>query len=37
VFLYHAVQAGLDLAIVNPADITPYADWVRRTGGWPRT
>jgi 5-methyltetrahydrofolate--homocysteine methyltransferase len=26
VFLYHAVQAGLDAAIVNPADITPYAE-----------
>jgi 5-methyltetrahydrofolate--homocysteine methyltransferase len=26
VFLYHAVQAGLDLAIVNPAQITPYAE-----------
>jgi len=26
VFLYHAVQAGLDMAIVNPAHITPYAD-----------
>ncbi|TAM61762.1 methionine synthase [bacterium] len=26
VFLYHAVQAGLDLAIVNPADLTPYPD-----------
>ncbi|HFC08813.1 MAG TPA: methionine synthase [Chloroflexi bacterium] len=26
VFLYHAVQAGLDMAIVNPARITPYAD-----------
>jgi 5-methyltetrahydrofolate--homocysteine methyltransferase len=25
VFLYHCVAAGLDLAIVNPADITPYA------------
>jgi 5-methyltetrahydrofolate--homocysteine methyltransferase len=24
VFLYHAVQAGLDLAIVNPKDIRPY-------------
>jgi 5-methyltetrahydrofolate--homocysteine methyltransferase len=24
VFLYHAVQAGLDLAIVNPKDLTPY-------------
>jgi 5-methyltetrahydrofolate--homocysteine methyltransferase len=23
-FLYHAVQAGLDLAIVNPKDIRPY-------------
>ncbi|MDX1995483.1 MAG: homocysteine S-methyltransferase family protein, partial [bacterium] len=26
VFLYHAMQAGLDMAIVNPAHITPYAD-----------
>jgi 5-methyltetrahydrofolate--homocysteine methyltransferase len=26
VMLYHAVQAGLDMAIVNPAHITPYAD-----------
>ena len=26
VFLYHAVQAGLDLAIVNPADVLPYPD-----------
>src|SRR5260221_2754560 len=26
VFLYHGVQAGLDMAIVNPADVTPYAD-----------
>src|SRR6516165_8015689 len=26
VFLYHAVQAGLDLAIVNPKDIRPYPD-----------
>ncbi len=26
VFLYHAVLAGLDMAIVNPAHITPYAD-----------
>ena len=26
VFLYHCVQAGLDMAIVNPAQITPYAD-----------
>src|SRR5512142_822269 len=24
VFLFHAVQAGLDLAIVNPQDIRPY-------------
>jgi 5-methyltetrahydrofolate--homocysteine methyltransferase len=24
VFLYHAVQAGLDLAIVNPKDVKPY-------------
>lgn len=26
VFLYHCVQAGLDMAIVNPAHITPYAE-----------
>ncbi len=26
VFLHHAVQAGLDLAIVNPRHITPYAE-----------
>ncbi|MEA4910027.1 MAG: methionine synthase [Anaerolineaceae bacterium] len=26
IMLYHAVQAGLDMAIVNPAHITPYAD-----------
>jgi 5-methyltetrahydrofolate--homocysteine methyltransferase len=26
IFLYHCVQAGLDMAIVNPAQITPYAD-----------
>ncbi len=26
VMLHHAVQAGLDMAIVNPASITPYAD-----------
>ena len=26
VFLYHCVQAGLDMAIVNPNDITPYAE-----------
>jgi len=26
VFLYQAVEAGLDMAIVNPAQITPYAD-----------
>ena len=24
--LYHCVQAGLDMAIVNPAQITPYAE-----------
>ena len=24
--LYHAVKAGLDMAIVNPAQITPYID-----------
>jgi len=26
VFLHHAVEAGLDMAIVNPAHITPYAE-----------
>jgi len=26
VFLYHAVDAGLDMAIVNPKHITPYAE-----------
>ncbi len=26
VFLYHAVQSGLDMAIVNPAQIKPYAE-----------
>jgi 5-methyltetrahydrofolate--homocysteine methyltransferase len=26
VFLYHAVQAGLDAAIINPAHVTPYAE-----------
>ncbi len=26
VFLYHAVKAGLDMAIVNPAQIRPYPD-----------
>src|SRR5215212_7124283 len=26
VFLHHCVEAGLDLAMVHPADITPYAE-----------
>jgi 5-methyltetrahydrofolate--homocysteine methyltransferase len=26
VFLYHAVDAGLDMAIVNPKQVTPYAE-----------
>ncbi|HLJ82816.1 MAG TPA: homocysteine S-methyltransferase family protein, partial [Candidatus Eremiobacteraceae bacterium] len=26
VFLHHCVQAGLDLALVNPKEITPYAE-----------
>ncbi len=26
VFLYHCVQAGLDMAIINPLHITPYAN-----------
>jgi len=26
VMLYHCVKAGLDMAIINPAHVTPYAD-----------
>jgi len=26
IMLYHCVQAGLDMAIINPAQVTPYAD-----------
>src|SRR5207245_204516 len=26
VFLYHCVKAGLDMALVHPQDITPYAE-----------
>lgn len=26
IMLYHAIQAGLDMAIVNPVHITPYAE-----------
>jgi 5-methyltetrahydrofolate--homocysteine methyltransferase len=26
VMLYHCIQAGLDMAIVNPAQVTPYAE-----------
>jgi 5-methyltetrahydrofolate--homocysteine methyltransferase len=26
IMLYHCVQAGLDMAIINPSHITPYAD-----------
>jgi 5-methyltetrahydrofolate--homocysteine methyltransferase len=26
VFLYHAVEGGLDLAIINPKDVLPYAE-----------
>jgi 5-methyltetrahydrofolate--homocysteine methyltransferase len=26
VMLYHCVQAGLDMAIINPAQVTPYPD-----------
>ena len=38
VFLYHCVQAGLDLAIVNPVHLTPYteiSDRAPRAGGRP--
>ena len=37
VFLHHAVQAGLDLAIVNPAHITPYAEIDENERDWPTT
>jgi 5-methyltetrahydrofolate--homocysteine methyltransferase len=26
IMLYHSIQAGLDMAIINPAHVTPYAD-----------
>ena len=26
IMLYHCIQAGLDMAIINPAQVTPYAD-----------
>jgi 5-methyltetrahydrofolate--homocysteine methyltransferase len=26
IMLYHCVQAGMDMAIINPAHVTPYAD-----------
>ena len=26
IMLHHCVQAGLDMAIINPAHVTPYAD-----------
>jgi 5-methyltetrahydrofolate--homocysteine methyltransferase len=26
IMLYHCVQAGLDMAIINPSHVTPYAD-----------
>ncbi len=26
IMLYHAIQAGLDMAIINPASVTPYAE-----------
>ena len=26
IMLYHCIQAGLDMAIINPAHVTPYAD-----------
>ncbi|MGB8266277.1 MAG: methionine synthase [Candidatus Velthaea sp.] len=28
VFLHHCVEAGLDMALVNPKDVTPYAELV---------
>ena len=38
VFLHHCVEAGLDLAMVNPNHITPYARDLRRTSAsWPTT
>ena len=37
VFLYHCVQAGLDLAIVNPADVIPFAELPADERDWPTT
>jgi 5-methyltetrahydrofolate--homocysteine methyltransferase len=37
VFLYHCVEAGLDMAIVNPAHITPYAEIDEEQRRWPTT
>jgi 5-methyltetrahydrofolate--homocysteine methyltransferase len=37
VMLYHCVQAGLDMAIVNPAHITAYPDIPQERRIWPRT
>jgi 5-methyltetrahydrofolate--homocysteine methyltransferase len=34
VMLYHAVAAGLDMAIVNPAHIKPYAESLTTNGSW---
>ena len=35
VFLHHCVEAGLDVAIVNPAHITPYAEISAESARWP--
>ena len=37
VFLYHCVQAGLDLAIVNPSHACRTPRFRPRSGSWPRT
>ena len=37
VFLHHAVEAGLDLAMVNPNHITPYGEIPTTSASWPTT
>ena len=37
VMLHHCVQAGLDMAIVNPAHVTAYADIPPKKKNSPRT
>ena len=34
VFLHHCVQAGLDMAIVNPAHVRPYVEIPTKSARW---